>query len=49
MEQTLEEAAMQELNHSYATVIDGELAYQRNAMLNMFHKGPIGKQSNLRG
>jgi hypothetical protein len=39
MEQTLEEAAMQELNHSYATVIDGELAYQRNAMLNMFHKG----------
>lgn len=39
MKETIEQAAMQELNHSYATVIDGELVYQRNAMLNMFRKG----------
>ena len=39
MKQTLEEAAMQELNSSYAIIVDGELAYQRQAMLNMFKKG----------
>lgn len=39
MEQTLEEAAMQELNSSYAIIVDGELVYQRKAMLNMFKKG----------
>ena len=36
---TLEEAAMQELISSYAIVIEGELVYQRQAMLNMFKKG----------
>lgn len=39
MKETIDQAAMQELSHSYATVIDGELAYQRQAMLNMFCKG----------
>lgn len=39
MKQTIEEAAMQELNSSYAIIVDGELAYQRQAMLNMFRKG----------
>ena len=39
MKQTLEGAAMQELNSSYAIIVDGELAYQRQAMLNMFFKG----------
>lgn len=39
MKQTLEEAAMQELMSSYAIVVEGELAYQRQAMLNMFKKG----------
>lgn len=39
MKQTLEEAAMQELNSSYAIIVDGNLAYQRQAMLNMFRKG----------
>lgn len=39
MKQTLEEAAMQELNSSYAIIVDGELVYQRQAMLNMFKKG----------
>lgn len=39
MKQTLEEAAMQELNSSYAIVVEGELVYQRQAMLNMFKKG----------
>jgi hypothetical protein len=31
--------AIKEINHSYATIVDGELVYQRNAMLNMFCKG----------
>lgn len=39
MKQTIEEAARKELNSSYAIVIEGELAYQRQAMLNMFKKG----------
>lgn len=39
MKQTVEEAAMQELNSSYAIIVDGELAYQRQAMINMFVKG----------
>lgn len=39
MKQTLEEAVMQELNSSYAIIVDGNLAYQRQAMLNMFIKG----------
>ena len=30
---------MQELSSSYAIIVDGELAYQRQAMLNMFKKG----------
>lgn len=37
--ETFEEAAMRELNSSYAIAVDGELAYQRAAMLNMFRKG----------
>lgn len=44
MKQTLEEAAMQELNSSYAIIVDGELAYQRQAMLNMFKKGAEYKE-----
>lgn len=39
MKQTVEEAAMQELMSSYAIVVEGELVYQRQAMLNMFRKG----------
>ena len=39
MKQTWEEAAKQELISSYAIVIEGELVYQRQAMLNMFKKG----------
>ncbi len=39
MKQTVEEAAKQELISSYAIVIEGELVYQRQAMLNMFKKG----------
>lgn len=39
MKQTLEEAAMQELMSSYVIVTEGELVYQRQAMLNMFKKG----------
>lgn len=39
MKQTLEEAAVQELNQSYAIIVDGELAYKREAMINMFKKG----------
>lgn len=39
MKQTVEEAAMQELNLSYAIIADGEFAYQQQAMLNMFKKG----------
>lgn len=35
----MEEAAKQELISSYAIVIEGELVYQRQAMLNMFKKG----------
>ena len=34
MKQTVEEAAMQELMSSYTIVVEGELAYQRQAMLN---------------
>ena len=37
--ETLEEVASRELNSSYAIVVDGELAYQHAAMLNMFRKG----------
>lgn len=39
MKYTVEEAAMQELISSYAIVVEGELVYQRQAMLNMFKKG----------
>lgn len=39
MKQTVEKAAMQELMSSYAIVVEGELVYQRQAMLNMFKKG----------
>lgn len=39
MKQTVEEAAWQELMSSYTIVVEGELAYQRQAMLNMFKKG----------
>ena len=39
MKQTVEEAAKQELTSSYAIIVEGELAYQRQAMLNMFRKG----------
>lgn len=39
MRQTVEEAALQELMLSYAIVVEGELVYQRQAMLNMFKKG----------
>ena len=39
MNQTIEAAARKELNSSYTIVIEGELAYQRQAMLNMFKKG----------
>lgn len=46
---TLEEAAKQELISSYAIVIEGELVYQRQAMLNMFKKGADWSPSNLRG
>lgn len=31
--------AIKEINHRYATIVDGELVYQRSAMLNMFRKG----------
>lgn len=37
--ETLEESASRELNSSYAIVVNGELAYQHAAMLNMFRKG----------
>lgn len=39
MKQTIEEAAKQELMSSYAIVVEGELVYQRQAILNMFKKG----------
>lgn len=39
MAQAYSKAAMQELNSSYAIIVDGNLAYQRQAMLNMFRKG----------
>lgn len=39
MKQTLEEAAKEELISSYAIIVEGELAYQRQAMFNMFRKG----------
>ena len=39
MKQTVEEAAREELISSYAIVAEGELVYQRQAMLNMFKKG----------
>lgn len=35
----LTKEAIKEINRSYATIVDGELVYQRNAMLNMFRKG----------
>lgn len=38
------DAAIKELNSSYAIVIEGELAYQRQAMLNMFKKGAEWQQ-----
>ncbi|MFV0587509.1 DUF551 domain-containing protein [Bacteroides reticulotermitis] len=47
MENKLEKAAVQELIHSYATCVDGELAYQRNAMLNMFRKGAQWQIANM--
>lgn len=46
MKQTLEEAAMQELMSSYAIVVEGELVYQRQAMLNMVQ---TGRRSSHRG
>lgn len=49
MKQTVEEAAMQELMSSYAIVVEGELVYQRQAMLNMFRKVLNGGQGSLRG
>lgn len=49
MKQTVEEAAMQELMSSYAIVVEGELVYQRQAMLNMFRKVLNGSQGSLRG
>lgn len=39
LKHTLEEAAMQELNSSDAIIVEGNLVYQRQAMLNMFRKG----------
>jgi hypothetical protein len=47
MKQTIEEAAKQELMSSYAIVVEGELVYQRQAILNMFKKGVewLSKQS----
>lgn len=39
MKQTVEEASREELISSYAIVVEGELVYQRQAMLNMFKKG----------
>lgn len=39
MKLTIDEAARKELISSYAIVFEGELAYQRQAMLNMFKKG----------
>lgn len=39
MKQTVEEAAREEFMSSYAIIVDGELVYQREAMLNMFRKG----------
>lgn len=44
MKQTIEAAAIKELNSSYTIVIEGELAYQRQAMLNMFKKGAEWQQ-----
>ena len=38
MKQTLEEAAKEELISSYAIIVEGELAYQRQVMFNMFLK-----------
>ena len=38
MSESIKEA-IKEINHSYATIVDGELVYQRSAMLNMFRKG----------
>lgn len=39
MKQTVEEAARQELISSYVIVVEGELVYRSQAMLNMFRKG----------
>lgn len=39
MGKSLEEIASKELWQSYAVVVNGEFAYRRNAMLNMFNKG----------
>lgn len=44
MKQTVEEAARKELYSSYAIVIEGELAYPRQSMLNMFKKGAEWQQ-----
>lgn len=46
MKQTVEEAAAQELNQSYAIIVDGELAYKREAMINMFKKGAEWAEKN---
>lgn len=45
--QTLEEAAIKELNNSYAAIIEGELVYNRFAMLNMFRKGAYWQSQNM--
>lgn len=47
MEDKLDKAAVNELLHSYATCVDGELVYQRNAMLNMFRKGARWQIANM--
>lgn len=39
MGKSLEEIASRELWRSYAVVVNGEFAYRKNAMLDMFHKG----------
>ena len=36
MKQTVEEAAKQELTSSYAIIVEGELAYQRQVMYEIF-------------
>jgi len=47
MKDKLEKAANDELIHSYAMCVDGELAYQRDAMLRMFIKGAQWQKDNM--